>query len=419
MLPSMASVHRRRALVVAFALLFPREAATQGTPLGPEFRVNTYTTGGQFAPKIAADPAGNFVVVWQSEEDGSGYGVFGQRYASSGATLGSEFRVNTYTTGRQYRPAVAADAAGNFVVVWTSDQDGFYEGIYGQRFASSGLPVGLEFRVNTYATVFPMAPSIAADAAGGFAVTWAANDPMFFGVYARRYSSSGAPLGPEFRVNTYTTSVQYRSQVSSDPAGNFVLVWLSGDQDGSGGGIFAQRYASSGAPLGAEFRVNTFTSNHQSNPAVASDSGGNFVVVWHGTFPGTGYDIFGQRYSASGAPLGPEFRANTSATPTQMNPALAADSAGNFVIVWESNVQDGSVRGVYAQRYDSSGVPSGPEFRVNTFTTNNQWVSSVAAYPAGFVVVWASGSQDGSGSGIFAQRYGPIVPVELMDFRVD
>ena len=31
---------------------------------------------------MAADAAGNFVVVWQSDgQDGSGYGVFGQRYA--------------------------------------------------------------------------------------------------------------------------------------------------------------------------------------------------------------------------------------------------------------------------------------------------------------------------------------------------
>ncbi len=33
---------------------------------------------------------------------------------------GTEFQVNTYTTDAQYAPAVASDSAGNFVVVWAS-----------------------------------------------------------------------------------------------------------------------------------------------------------------------------------------------------------------------------------------------------------------------------------------------------------
>jgi len=41
--------------------------------------------------------------------------------------VGSEFQINTYTTLNQgtTRDSVAADASGNFVVVWDSYQDGF------------------------------------------------------------------------------------------------------------------------------------------------------------------------------------------------------------------------------------------------------------------------------------------------------
>jgi hypothetical protein len=124
-------------------VLFPRAASAQGDPLGPEFRVNTYTTDAQYRPSVAADPSGNFVVAWMSSlQDGSNYGVFGQRYASSGAPLGSEFRVNTYTTGIQSGPAVTSDASGNFVVVWQSYlQDGSDLGVFGQRY---GLIVPVE-----------------------------------------------------------------------------------------------------------------------------------------------------------------------------------------------------------------------------------------------------------------------------------
>jgi len=36
------------------------------TPLGSEFRVNTYTTSSQRLPAIATGPGGDFVVAWMS-----------------------------------------------------------------------------------------------------------------------------------------------------------------------------------------------------------------------------------------------------------------------------------------------------------------------------------------------------------------
>jgi hypothetical protein len=65
-----------------------------------------------------------------------------------------------------------------------------------------------------------------------------------------------------------------------------------------------------------------------------------------------------------------------------------------------------------------AGSPLGPEFRVNTYTTNTQSVASVAAHRSGnFVVVWES-IQIGSLPDVYGQRFGPIVPVELMRFGV-
>jgi large repetitive protein len=66
------------------------------------------------------------------------------------------------------------------------------------------------------------------------------------------------------------------------------------------------------------------------------------------------------------------------------------------------------------------GAPLGPEFQVNTYTTLEQWIASVAADGAGnFMVVWPSNGQDGSGQGVFGQRYAPILPVELIHFPVE
>jgi hypothetical protein len=98
--------------------------------------VNQTTAGEQFAPTIAADPAGGFVVTWTTaDQDGSMFGVYARAYAAAGAARGGEFRVNSTTAGNQAFSSVAADPLGGFVVAWESDgQDGSFFGIFGQRF---------------------------------------------------------------------------------------------------------------------------------------------------------------------------------------------------------------------------------------------------------------------------------------------
>ena len=418
---------RRALLVFVFAVVsFPRAAWPQGQPVGPEFLVNTYTTGVQGQPVAAMASSGDFVVVWTSlpDQDGSGYGIFGQRYDSSGASAGPEFPVNSYTTSQQFNPSVsAAAAAGDFVAVWMSGgQDGTSYGVFGQRYAGSGTPLGPEFRVNSYTTTGQSYPSVVADSAGNFVVVWQSSgqDGSGYGVFGQRYASSGAPLGPEFRVNSYTTGSQVYPAVGADSAGNFVVTWAGDLQDGSGYGVFGQRYASSGTPLGPEFRVNSYTTNFQGIPAVAADASG-FVVAWTSyAQDGSTRGVFGQRYAASGAALGPEFRINTFTTGLQEIPVVAVDASGNFVVVWDSSGQDGSSAGVFGQRFDSSGNPLGLEFRANTATVNEQSASSVAANAAGnFVIVWNADIQDGSSFGVLGQRYAPMLPVELTRFTID
>ena len=271
--------------------------------------------------------------------------------------MGPEFRVNSYTTGLQRYPSVAAGSSGDFVVVWQSDeQDGSYGGIYGQRYANSGMPLGPEFRVNTFTANRQSVPTVASNGAGDFVVVWSSylEDGASYGVFAQRYGTSGGPLGPEFRVNTYTTSFQAARSAAMDTLGNFIITWNSFTQDGSNEGAFGQRYSSAGTPLGPEFRVNTFTTGFQSYPQVAADDSGNFTVIWSGLGPGEpgNLGIFGQRYASNGTPLGPQFHVNTYATSSQYWPALAMDAAGNFVVVWVSEGPDGVKDDVYGQRYD-------------------------------------------------------------------
>ncbi len=403
----------RRAILAAGPWLGAALALAQfPPPVGEEFPVNTYTPSRQVFPWVALDAAGEFVVVWESyEQDGGagGYGVFGQRFDAGGQPAGGEFAINTTTSGSQEQPAVVSDPAGNFVVVWSSPgQDGSGSGVIGRRYDETGLPLTGEFLVNSFTTGDQNLPVAAADGAGNFVVAWAGFDGVASrAIFAQRFDADGDPVGDEFQVNTYTEGYLTIPAVAADASGRFVVVWTSEEQDGSGRGIFGQRFAADGQPAGEEFQVNTYTTGRQDFAVVGGSPGGDFMVVWSSQGQdGSNYGSFAQRYDADGNELGGEFRVNGQTAGNQLHSAVAADAPGNFVVTWASYGQDGSYWGLFAKRYDPAGNPVSDDVQVNTYTTESQFHSFVAAEPAGdFVVVWESYGQDGDGFGLFGQRF--------------
>ncbi|MDH3597986.1 MAG: hypothetical protein OEM93_24380, partial [Rhodospirillales bacterium] len=181
-------------------------------------------------------------------------------------------------------------------------------------------------------------------------------------------AAPGDPRGVEFQVNTYTTLHQAEPAVAMDRDGDSVLVWQSNSQDGFLYGIYAQRYDALGVARGGEFRVNVTTAGVQEFPDVAMDDDGNFVVVWESYQGGASYDIYARRYDAAGTAQGGEFRVNATTAGDQRYPAVAMDADGDFVVAWQGS--DGNADGVHAQRYDAAGVAQGGEFQVNTYTTD-------------------------------------------------
>ena len=137
------------------------------------------------------------------------------------------------------------------------------------------------------------------------------------------------------------------------------------------------------------------------NPSVARDATGDFVITWQSSGQdGDGYGVYAQRYTLAGIPQGSEFRVNAYTTDDQALPSVATDAAGNLVISWMSVGQDGDGSGVYAQRYASDGTPQGLQFQANTLWPGDQLRPSVAMDAAGnFVVAW------GSGDDVFARRF--------------
>ncbi len=403
----------RLAELSVVVLMMPLVARAQVRFAGTEFQVNTYTSSNQEEQAICRAADGRFVVVWESgaDHDGDLSGVFAQRYASNGDELGTEFQVNTYTTESQEEPRICCDEEGNFVVVWESyGQDGESFGVFARRFGSDGSFLGAEFQVNTYTTANNGMPDVCCDATGNFTVVWESErDGSIDGVFGQRFASAGTSLGTEFQINTFTTGEQDNPRVCCAATGDFVVVWESTNQPGDeDDGVFGQRFASNGSFRGTEFQVNTFTSADQDYPVVCCSASGDFVVAWEGSGNQDGDEegVFAQRFASSGARRGPEFQVNVFTSGSQEDPTICCRANGDFVIAWQSEHQDGNAYGVFARQFSNAVLSGGPEFQVNTYTTDNQDEPEIACDAKGnFVVVWESFSQDGDLEGVFGQRF--------------
>eukprot|EP01061_Rhynchopus_euleeides_P004954 TRINITY_DN14182_c0_g2_i2.p1 TRINITY_DN14182_c0_g2~~TRINITY_DN14182_c0_g2_i2.p1 ORF type:complete len:896 (+),score=319.74 TRINITY_DN14182_c0_g2_i2:1470-4157(+) len=265
-----------------------RRYDSAGVALEEAHTVNTVTAGAQDQPRVAGLQIGGYVVVWRSA-DADQNGVFVRQFDYLGAASGGEVAVNDVTASEQSYPAVASLSTG-FVVVWQSlQQDGSDEGIIAQAFSvGSGAPTksGVEFIANLGATSRAQRfPRVVGLANGAFVVVWETlTETNGYEISGQKFASDLSPSGI-FSVNTHTADHQTRPAISALGDEEFVVVWESAGQDGSGSGVRGQVFSvpSTGAPtvLGGEFAVNQETTGDQTVPSVAElGFGSSFIVAF-------------------------------------------------------------------------------------------------------------------------------------------
>jgi hypothetical protein len=282
-----------------------------------------------------------------------------QRFDSSGNKVGGEFQVNIDPNGDQTYADVAIDASGNFVVVWELS-GGATSGIYARMFDWTTTTSTADIKVNTTDDQIQQLPKVALDSSGGFVVIWESDHEQYlidgtlgnYDVYGQRVDASGNLVGGEFKVNTTSTGSQRSADIAMDASDNFVVVWQTFGQDEAGSyGIYAQRFDAGGNKVNAEFQVNDYTTGSQLAPEVAMDDAGNFVVVWQSQDQdGDAYGIYAKQFDAAGAGQGSEFLVNTTTAGTQIQASIGMSGGGDFGIAW-SGAGTGDTDGVFMQRY--------------------------------------------------------------------
>ena len=248
------------------------------------------------------------------------------------------------------------------------------------------------------------------DSAGDFVIAYQGYDSNSHGVFAQRYNASGAAQGSTFRVNTPQQDNQgapvdrdgFRGRLRDRLAGRrhdpdrrslraaVQLVrrgpreqyrdqhglrreptprspWSRPASTSSPGnslrrapnpGIEVQRFGTNGNALTGVVPLSSSEDYFQLDPAVAIDSEGDFLVAWEsygqGSTASSDATIIAQRVNSGGTLIGPtQFLPSTQSGDSQTAPKIASGATGNAIIVWQSKPSATSdSQNVYGRLYD-------------------------------------------------------------------
>ena len=322
-------VFRSRDALLDQDAIIARQIDADGNPIGSDILVRAPAPDFAGDPQIAVAPSGEFVVTWQSVDVGGLGGVFARRYDASGNPLDVEWVVNSTTSGGQGGPDIAMLSTGEFIIVWDGNGAGDDAGIFYQRYAADGTPVGGETLVNVQTNGTHSMPSVDFDASGNFVITWSRSATGGPNIVARQFTAAGVG-GPVISVGGIAGS-DWHSEVAVMDDGSFVVVWDNASFDDNRG-VYARRFDASGTSLGSQWKVQEPVIG---DTDISADSAGNFVITWAGGF---------QRYMADGSQFG-----EAVTVPTTTGMIARYDPQGDLGVVYGVTDADGT--GLAFQRY--------------------------------------------------------------------
>lgn len=351
-----------------------------GVSQGSDITVATSsgTTSSVSTPSVAMDSKGDFVVTWlrfTSNATSQSAVTEARRYNAAGVSQGTAFKVNTGTQDSLNPfgsgPSVAMDAQGDFVIAYSAGINSatFATQMDLRRFNLSGVPQGnpIPVTLNPTDPFFGTLP-IAMNGSGNFVIAGSTTS----GLAVQRYNAAGVAQGSAITVASSSTTVFSSSPaVAIDSAGDFVVSWISdtfvnNNSAGSNNivlGVEARRFNSAGIAQGSAITASVSspsagsTTGFVSDPRVAVDSTGDFVVGWdvgNGMMSGK---TFVKGYSAGGIVQGGQVTVDSKLI---FQDALAMSSTGNFVVVGGGDPRGTPNQfeyGLYAQRFKLTTPP--------------------------------------------------------------
>jgi hypothetical protein len=172
-----------------------------GAADGPEFPIGVLGPA-QSTPALAFDGA-HYLAVWNQQPwwDATG-GLVGARVGVDGTVLDPAW---IQVCAAQTDPAALACDGGNFLVLWTDHRaqpGGLFSNVYGNRIAPNGQLLDGDAQTGGFAVTSSVGRAEVNLALGrfdgGYLAVWLSSSSpgVYEGLYGRRLSSAGQPLGP-------------------------------------------------------------------------------------------------------------------------------------------------------------------------------------------------------------------------------
>ena len=379
--------------------------------------------GEQDFPSISIGASGGYLAF---EDNRTGSGRDGRGISAVALNLelqahGEPFRVNQLSLGKNEKPQVLTLGNGNTLFAWEVRQ-GPKAGIYTRVLGANGLFSSTEALLNTVTSKQTIKQT--AKWAAHYQGKWKTRTHKFKDIITNTREQAGAvsmavlPDGGAVLVyhavrrcetnSWYLKDVVYISRGIFRTNAVLTPIRMTGDWMHD---VFMQRLDAAGKKVGDEILLNQYAHFNQRTPSVAVLDNGNLLVVWVSESPSSSdwrknfrVDLIGREFDANGQPVADEFPVAAADDLIQANPVVSPDIGGGFTVFW-SQQEGTSTRGwdVYARSFGSDTSASGAAFRVNDYTTGDQFAPKVASSGGRQLVVWTSVGQDGSREGVYGR----------------
>lgn len=340
-----------------------------GTKRGTSIMVNTTTAGHQTSPDVAATADGGFVVAWTSGgQDGSGTGIYAQRFYSDGTGYGAELRINSTTLSGQSQCSVYGLYDGDYVVTWTDASAGIADtNIRGTRVSISNFVYSDSILTTTIA-LNQVESKIIQLTNGDMVLAWRNEDDH--SLYFQIKSDLNVDLTTEIVIASQAISGLPPTDVQLFPwtDGKFIVAWTEFNLAENDNNVKYKIVAPDGVTIGPIRDITPSFNNttiSQYEPRFAALADGGFIAVWS-EYTNTSFSNFVikmQRYDENANPIGDETLVNQSPSYSMWQPSVSATDDGGFIISWVDTTSGSLTK---ARRFTQAGSLVGTQYLYGT-----------------------------------------------------
>jgi hypothetical protein len=265
--------------------VFVQFVSEDGILIGDNLKVNQDIGRAlQCEPTIGSNGEGQAIVAWvdaRQTEESAGQRVFARRYRFS-APDDNEVCISDDVSGAMKdSPDAAYSISGQSAVTWQDFRNGAGD-IYVQLISADGNMTGSNNRVNTSSSMGVCAsPRVGMAADGSFVVAWLAEvGPRDIAFY-QLYSSSGTPFGANTMYPCDSPDITHSSlDVDYDQKHSAFVIAVIQTTDAGENAVIARRFSSTGVPLGGEIAVSDNSTLEYRDVSVSVDHEGFCGVTW-------------------------------------------------------------------------------------------------------------------------------------------